>query len=257
MEIRADEISRIIREQIQDYGKKVTVAETGTVLTVGDGIARVYGLEGVLAGELVEFKNGVKGLVLNLEEDNVGVAIMGEFSDIREGDTVKRTQQIASVPVGKALLGRVVNALGEPIDGKGPINATETPPPGDQGPRHREAEERARADADRHQGARRAGADRPRPARADHRRPPDRQDRGGDRHDHQPEGQERLLHLRRHRAEAVHRGAGGGEADPLRRHGVHDRGRGQRLRPGADAVLRAVHRRAPWASTSATTRCTP
>ena len=93
---------------------------------MGDGIARVYGLEGALAGELVEFANGVQGLVLNLEEDNVGVAIMGEFRHIREGDTVKRTQQIASVPVGKALLGRVVNALGEPIDGKGPINATES-----------------------------------------------------------------------------------------------------------------------------------
>jgi F-type H+-transporting ATPase subunit alpha len=125
MNIRADEISRILREQIQDYGKKIAVAETGTVLSQGDGIARVYGLEGVLAGELVEFKSGVKGLVLNLEEDNVGVAVMGAFSDIREGDTVKRTQQIADVPVGKALLGRVVNALGEPLDGKGPIQATE------------------------------------------------------------------------------------------------------------------------------------
>ncbi|QRK10298.1 F0F1 ATP synthase subunit alpha [Archangium violaceum] len=125
MEIRADEISRIIREQIKDYGKKVTVAETGTVLSVGDGIARIYGLESVLAGELVEFTNGVKGLVLNLEEDNVGVAIMGDFKDIREGDLVKRTGTIASVPVGKGLLGRVVNALGEPVDGKGPIQATE------------------------------------------------------------------------------------------------------------------------------------
>jgi F-type H+-transporting ATPase subunit alpha len=125
MEIRADEISRIIREQIKDYGKKVTVAETGTVLSVGDGIARVYGLEGVQAGELVEFSNGVKGLVLNLEEDNVGVAIMGEFREIREGDVVKRTAQIASVPVGKGLLGRVVNALGEPVDGKGAIASTE------------------------------------------------------------------------------------------------------------------------------------
>jgi F-type H+-transporting ATPase subunit alpha len=126
MEIRADEISRIIREQIKDYGKKVTVAETGTVLSVGDGIARIYGLEGALAGELVEFTNGVKGLVLNLEEDNVGVAIMGEYQTIREGDTVKRTQQIASVPVGKGLLGRVVDPLGLPLDGKGPIVGTET-----------------------------------------------------------------------------------------------------------------------------------
>ncbi|MBX7112830.1 MAG: F0F1 ATP synthase subunit alpha [Myxococcaceae bacterium] len=125
MQIRADEISRIIREQIQDYGKKVTVAETGTVLSVGDGIARVYGLDAALSGELVEFSNGVKGLVLNLEEDNVGVAIMGDFKAIREGDTVRRTQEIASVPVGKGLLGRVVNALGEPLDGKGPIQSNE------------------------------------------------------------------------------------------------------------------------------------
>ena len=126
MDIRADEISRILKEQIQDYGKKVTVAETGTILSIGDGIARVYGLAGAQAGELVEFTSGVKGLVLNLEEDNVGVAVMGPYQDLREGDTVKRTKTIASVPVGKGLLGRVVNALGEPIDGKGPIQATET-----------------------------------------------------------------------------------------------------------------------------------
>jgi len=126
MEIRADEISRILREQIQDYGKKVTVAETGTILSIGDGIARVYGLAGAQAGELVEFANGTRGLVLNLEEDNVGIAVMGEYQHIREGDTVRRTKTIASVPVGKALLGRVVNALGEPVDGKGPIQATES-----------------------------------------------------------------------------------------------------------------------------------
>jgi F-type H+/Na+-transporting ATPase subunit alpha len=125
MDIRADEISRILREQIKDYGKKVSVSETGSVLSVGDGIARVYGLEGAQAGELLEFPNGSKGLVLNLEEDNVGVAIMGEFRDVREGDVVKRTNKIASVPVGKGLLGRVVNALGEPVDGKGPIETKE------------------------------------------------------------------------------------------------------------------------------------
>ncbi|MFT3840440.1 MAG: F0F1 ATP synthase subunit alpha [Myxococcaceae bacterium] len=124
-QIRADEISRIIKEQIKGYGTKVTVAETGTVIAVGDGIARVYGLEGAQSGELVEFSNGVQGLVLNLEEDNVGVAIMGDFRHIREGDTCKRTQQIASVPVGKGLLGRVVDALGQPVDGKGPIQSTE------------------------------------------------------------------------------------------------------------------------------------
>ena len=123
MEIRADEISRIIRDQIKDYGKKVDVAETGTVLSTGDGIARVYGLSGAMAGELLEFPHDVYGLVLNLEEDNVGVAIMGESVAIREGDTVKRTGRIAEVPVGPALVGRVVNALGQPIDGKGPIKS--------------------------------------------------------------------------------------------------------------------------------------
>ncbi len=126
MEIRADEISRIIKEQIKDYGKKVEVAETGTILSIGDGIARVYGLAGAQAGELLEFPEGVRGLVLNLEEDNVGVAMMGETGNIKEGDTVKRTGRIAEVPVGKELLGRVVNALGQPIDGRGPIAAKET-----------------------------------------------------------------------------------------------------------------------------------
>jgi F-type H+-transporting ATPase subunit alpha len=123
MDIRADEISRILREQIQSYGKQVEVAETGSVLSTGDGIARVYGLSGVMAGELVEFPGGLKGLVLNLEEDNVGVAIMGEYRDVREGDTVKRTGRIAEVGVGPETVGRVVNALGEPVDGKGPISS--------------------------------------------------------------------------------------------------------------------------------------
>jgi F-type H+-transporting ATPase subunit alpha len=125
MQIRADEISRILKEQIQEYGKQMTVAETGTVLSTGDGIARVHGLDSAQSGELVEFSNGTRGLVMNLEEDNVGVAIMGDFKAIREGDIVKRTGQIAQVPVGKGMLGRVVDALGNPIDGKGPIQATE------------------------------------------------------------------------------------------------------------------------------------
>jgi F-type H+-transporting ATPase subunit alpha len=121
MEIRADEISRIIREQIKDYGKKVDVAETGSVLSQADGVARIYGLAGAASGELLEFPHGVRGLVLNLEEDNVGAAIMGEFEHIREGDPVKRTGKIAEVPVGEELLGRVVDGLGSPIDGRGPI----------------------------------------------------------------------------------------------------------------------------------------
>ncbi len=125
MQIRADEISQIIRSQIDDYEKKVEVAETGSVLTVGDGIARVYGLENAQAGELIEFPGDLQGMVLNLEESNVGIALMGPSEHIREGDTVRRTGRIADVPVGDGLLGRVVNALGEPIDGKGPIEATE------------------------------------------------------------------------------------------------------------------------------------
>jgi F-type H+-transporting ATPase subunit alpha len=121
MDIRADEISRILRDQIRDYGKKVEVTEVGSVLTTGDGIARVYGLSGAMAGELVEFPGDVQGIILNLEDDNVGVAIMGHPESVREGDQVKRTGRIADVPVGEALVGRVVNALGLPIDGKGPI----------------------------------------------------------------------------------------------------------------------------------------
>jgi F-type H+-transporting ATPase subunit alpha len=125
MELRAEEISQIIKEQITDYDKKVELSETGVVLSVGDGIARVYGLEKAMAMELVEFPGNILGLVLNLEEDNVGVAIMGEDTNIKEGDIVKRTKRIAEVPVGEAVLGRVVDATGAPLDGKGPIDAKE------------------------------------------------------------------------------------------------------------------------------------
>ncbi|MGD9979198.1 MAG: F0F1 ATP synthase subunit alpha [Hyphomonadaceae bacterium] len=121
MDVRAAEISAILKEQIKGFGSEAKVSEIGRVLSVGDGIARVYGLENVQAGEMVEFPGGVKGMALNLERDNVGVVIFGEDRGLKEGDTVKRLGEIVDVPVGKALLGRVVNALGEPIDGKGPI----------------------------------------------------------------------------------------------------------------------------------------
>jgi F-type H+-transporting ATPase subunit alpha len=121
MEIGTAEISRIIKEQIRDYEKAVEVQEIGTVLSTGDGIARIYGLDKVAAGELLEFPHGIFGVALNLEEDNVGAALFGETYMIKEGDTVKRTGRIAEVPVGQGLVGRVVNALGEPIDGRGPI----------------------------------------------------------------------------------------------------------------------------------------
>ncbi len=119
--IRADEISRVLKEQIKNYNKAIEVSETGSVLSVGDGVARVYGLENAMAGELVEFPNQISGMVLNLEADSVGIVIFGDDRDIREGDTVKRTKQIVQVPVGEALLGRVVDVLGRPIDGRGPI----------------------------------------------------------------------------------------------------------------------------------------
>ncbi|MBI5534394.1 MAG: F0F1 ATP synthase subunit alpha [Deltaproteobacteria bacterium] len=122
MQLRAEEISQIIKKQIQNFDKAALVTETGTVLSVGDGIARVYGLQGVMTSELVEFPGELFGMVLNLEQDNVGVAIFGEATHVKEGDTVKRTGRIADVPVGEALVGRVVNALGQPIDGKGPID---------------------------------------------------------------------------------------------------------------------------------------
>ncbi len=125
MEIRAAEISAILKQQIASFGTEAEVAEVGTVLSVGDGIARVYGLDMVQAGEMVEFPDGTKGMALNLEEDNVGVVLFGDDRNIREGDTVKRTGAIVDTPVGKGLLGRVINAVGEAIDGKGPIDAAE------------------------------------------------------------------------------------------------------------------------------------
>ncbi len=123
MAIRADEISRVLREEIDNYEGTVNVSETGSVISVGDGIARVYGLENVMAGELIEFPGGVSGIALNLEEDQVGAVLLGEYSNIKEGDEVRRTGRIMSVPVGEGLIGRVVDALGNPIDGKGPIEA--------------------------------------------------------------------------------------------------------------------------------------
>src|SRR5213083_3226998 len=121
MEIKADEITKIIREQIEEYRAGVDVSEVGNVISVGDGIARVYGVEKVMAGELLEFPHGVMGLALNLEESQVGVVLLGDYTEIREGDQVKRTRRIMEVPVGEAMIGRVVNALAQPIDGKGAI----------------------------------------------------------------------------------------------------------------------------------------
>src|SRR3974377_2306974 len=120
-QIKADEITKLIREQIENYETRIAVDEVGTVMSLGDGIARLHGLDKVMAGEMLEFPHGVAGIAMNLEEDQVGAVLLGDYTEINEGDEVKRTGRIISVPVGEALVGRVVNALGQPIDDKGPI----------------------------------------------------------------------------------------------------------------------------------------
>src|ERR1700688_4143875 len=121
-QIRADEITNILRQEIENYERAIDVTEVGSVISVGDGIARIHGLERVMSGELIEFPHDVSGIAMNLEEDQVGAVLLGDYTEIKEGDEVKRTGRIMSVPVGQAMVGRVVNALGVPIDGKGPIH---------------------------------------------------------------------------------------------------------------------------------------
>jgi len=175
MQIKAEEISSIIRDQVKSFEKQVDVAEVGSVLQVGDSIAKVYGLDGAMAGELLEFPGGLKGIALNLEEDNVGAVILGSDEHIKEGDLVKRTGRIAEVPVGEAVVGRVVDSIGTPLDGKGPIEAKEfrrvevRAPGGGQGAGGDRTPARARAAADRDQGHRRDDPHRAWPAGADHR----------------------------------------------------------------------------------------
>ncbi len=250
MDIRASEISSILKEQIKNFGKEAEVSEIGQVLSVGDGIARVYGLDNVQAGEMVEFPGGIRGMALNLEADNVGVVIFGEDRTIKEGDTVKRTGAIVEVPVGKGLLGRVVDALGNPIDGKGPIKS----------------DVRKRVDVKAPGILPRKSVHEPMATglkAIDALIPIGRGQREliiGDRQTgktaiildtflnqkslNEIGGRERqaLLRLRRHRPEALHRrpvrqGPGGARRAAL----LHRRGR-HRLRPGADAVPGAVHR---------------
>ena len=125
MKIKPEEISSILKKEIENFRSDLSVEEEGTILEVGDGIARIYGLDNCLAGEMLEFSNGAHGLALNLEESSIGAVILGEYKDLKEGDKVKRTGNVLQVPVGEALIGRVVDPLGNPMDDKGPINATE------------------------------------------------------------------------------------------------------------------------------------
>ena len=127
-QLKADEITELLRQQIENYETKVAVDEVGTIISLGDGIARIHGLDKVMAGELIDFPKGVAGLAMNLDEDQVGAVLLGDYTEISEGDEVKRTGKIMSVPVGPAMIGRVVNALGQPIDDKGPIDTPYSSP---------------------------------------------------------------------------------------------------------------------------------
>ena len=168
--INPSEISEVLKQQLENVNKSVAFEEVGTVLEVGDGVAHVYGLDNVCANELVEFENGVKGVALNLEESNVGVILLNDVNKVTENMTVRRTGEIASIPVGEGLFGRVINILGEPIDGRGPIEGKlYRTASGAQGPRRYLPPVGEAAPPDRHQGCRLDGAHRPRPARADYR----------------------------------------------------------------------------------------
>ena len=187
MAIKATEISDLIKQRIESFKSVTEARNVGTIVSVTDGITRIHGLADVCYGEMVEFPGNTFGLALNLEQDSVGAVVLGEYKHLGEGDTVKTTGRILEVPVGPELLGRVVDALGAPLDGKGPIKATPHRPDRARGARRHLPQIREPAGADRLQGDRLHGADRSRPARAHHRRSPDRQDRARDRHDHQPE----------------------------------------------------------------------
>ena len=241
-QIKADEITKLIREQIENYESKIAVDEVGTVMSIGDGIARVYGLDKVMAGELLAFPHDVAGIAMNLEEDQVGVVLLGEYTEIEEGDEVKRTGRIMSVPVGDAH-DRPRGQLARPADRRQRADQHRSVHcAGAAGARRHRSPAGARADGHRTEGHRLHDSDRPRPARADHRRPPDRQDRGRARHHHQQQGPRPDLHLLRHRPEALVGGAGGEDAGGLRRDGIHHRRLGLGFRSRAHAVHRALRR---------------
>ncbi len=238
--IRADEITKILRAQIANYDQSVAVDEVGTVISVGDGIARMHGLEKVMAGEMLEFPHDVFGIALNLEEDQVGTVLLGEYTAIEEGDTVKRTRSIMSAPVGDALVGPRGESAGRAARRQRAYRHR----PAHSHRTHRARRYRppagSRAAADRHQSHRLDDSDRPRPARTDHRRPADGQDRHHSGHDHQPEGRRHDLHLLRDRAEALDDRAGGEDPDRRRRHGLHHRGGRFGHRAGNHAVHRSL-----------------
>ena len=206
MKFKADEIASVIQQEIEQFESRIDVREVGRVIEVGDGIARVYGLSGVMSGEMVQFPGDIFGLAFNLEENSVGVIILGDYLEIEEGDEVSSTGRLLSVPVGDAVLGRVIDPLGNPLDGGGAARHHRAAARRIDAPGVAERQPVKQPLANRHQGHRRHDAHRPRPARVDHRRPQDRQDGHLHRHDHQSEGHRREMLLRGHRAEGIERG---------------------------------------------------
>ena len=244
MQIKPDEITNILKSRIEglDAGK-ADLTEVGTVLSVADGIARVHGLENCMSLEMLEFPHGVTGLALNLESDNVGAVLFGEWEKVVEGDTVKRTGHLLDIPVGEALLGRIVDPLGRPLDGKGDLNTTETRPAEFKAPG---VVQRQPVTVPVQTGLKAIDAMipiGPRPARADHRRPPDRQDRDRDRHDHQQPRQRPPFRLRRDRAADVDGRPARRDARRARCAREHDHRRRGRRRGRADQVHRALRGR--------------
>ncbi len=223
MQINPDEITSILKSRIEglDAGA-AELTEVGTVLSVADGIARLHGLENCMSFEMLELPHGVTGLALNLESDNVGAVLFGDWERVSEGDTVKRTGSLLEIPVGEQMLGRIVDPLGRALDGKGAIAVQETRPAEFKAPGCCAAPAGQAADADRPEGDRRDDPDRPRPARADHRGSADRQDRDRDRHDHQQQGHRGGVGVRRDRAAHVHRRGARADARGVRGAGEHD-----------------------------------
>ena len=243
MQIKPDEITSILKSRIEGLDtSSAELTEVGTVLSVADGICRIHGLENCMSFEMLELPHDVTGLALNLESDNVGAVLFGEWEKIVEGDTVKRTGRLLEIPVGEAAAGPDRRPARQPARRQGRDRDHRDPSGRAQGPRRRPAPAGDRADAHRAEGDRLDDPDRPRPARADHRRPPDRQDLDRDRHDHQQQGPRPDLRLRGHRPAQGDGRAAGQRARGGRRAGEHDHRDGRRRRVGPDQVPGAVRR---------------
>ena len=258
MQIKPDEITSILKSRIEgleDGG--ADLSEVGTVLSIADGISRVHGLDNCMSLELLELPHDVTGLALNLESDNVGAVLFGEWDKIEEGDQVKRTGRLLEIPVGEGLLGRIVDPLGNPLDGKGEVDTDRDASRRVQGSRRGSRQPVKEPMLTGIKADRRDDTDRPRPARADHRRPPDRQDVDLHRHDHQQQGQGPEVRLRRDRAADVH---GRGRRRSSSTSTARSRTRSSSPRPPTRRRRSSTWPRTParrWASTSSTTGSTP